>query len=372
VVYLHDAEISFKFLFEKLPTVASFQDFVYPDTVGNAMSFDYGDLIVASDYVRACVIDSIGQYRGTIGDRIHVVPNGVDLDHFQPTTPLPWQHALKKQGHVLIGYPHRPDPNKGLIQALQTLEVLKRQLPSDREPLLLVPQWMDTQVTPDDGHIYRTIYDDAITFADSRGLKSNLILHEWLDELLPRYYSGCDVTLSLGTFVEAFGNVPLESLACGCSTVVVSVGAHAGKLPAEFCTEVAPGDVEAAANAIVTSLSTPLDVQQVRSYLSEAFGLRRMCEGYRTVIESAQLRASLPFRRPSALSAVRMPAWCRFFGTRLYNDYQHGYCTNEQVSQLVMSVCKSQPQIGSTGNALTLPEDSLVEAALKGGYLVRC
>lgn len=45
------------------------------------------------------------------------------------------------------------------------------------------------------------------------------------------YYAAGEVTLCLGSMVEAFGNVAYESLVCGTPSIAARVGVHRGQLP---------------------------------------------------------------------------------------------------------------------------------------------
>lgn len=336
VVYVHDGELPFHFLYDDIPTVISFQDFVYPDTLSNAMSFARDALIVASEYVAGCVRDSIGQYRRDIESITHVIPNGINLDEFRRKAPLQWQANLKNRGYYLVGCPHRPDPSKGLSESLQLIALLKsKEIRNGLKPLLLIPRWIDSRINTDDGHIYRTLYDDLITEAEAIGVRENIQIHDWLNaNEVPQYYAGCDIVLAIGSFVEAFGNVPVEAAACGKPSVVAGIGGHVGKLPGTICEEVPPGSVSTACDSVIRLLDTQFDYDAIREEIEAKYSLSKMTNGYRKIIENTRLRTPLPLREQVSGISIKIPAWCRFFGEALYNDYSASFLRDPELFRI--------------------------------------
>src|SRR6185295_6035286 len=97
---------------------------------------------------------------------------------------------------------------------------------------LLVPVWVDSGISDNNHHQYQAIYQSAMQRASDLGIESSVRLHGRIPfNLLPYYYCLGSATLSIGSFVEAFGNVVLESIACGTPSVTSHVGALANKLP---------------------------------------------------------------------------------------------------------------------------------------------
>ena len=63
-------------------------------------------------------------------------------------------------------------------------------------------------------------------------LTRNIIFYDWLPtDLMPELYSLGDLTLCIGNFVESFGLIPLESLACKTPVIVSRVGAYRTNIP---------------------------------------------------------------------------------------------------------------------------------------------
>ena len=372
MLYIHDGELPFHFIYDEIPTVISFQDFVYPDTLSSAMSFERDELIVASDYVKHCVEDTIGQYRIGLTERIHVVPNGIDLDLFRATEPLIWQSDLKSRGFYLVGCPHRPDPTKGLQESVRLIAMLKGKVRAgEPQPMLLIPRWIDSRINPDDGHIYRTLYDTLLKDAEQLGIADNIHLHDWIPGSdIARYYSGCNVVVAIGSFVEAYGNVPVEAAACGIPSVVAQVAGHIGKLTSDISTEVPPKDLLAARDAVLRSLDHRTNYHAVRQELHQRFGLKRMVEGYRQVIEHVKLKPPLLLSPQAGKQFAKLAAWCRFIDGRVYNDYQHDYLDDPELRALFDK--PSDPTMGPKRISKALIAANDLDRWTRGGYVVAC
>src|SRR5688500_6105963 len=90
------------------------------------------------------------------------------------------------------------------------------------------PPWIDLKLAPD----VAPFYDELEQQIKNRGLSEHFIFHEWVPEdRMPEYYSLGRVTLSLGSYVETFGNVAYESLGCGTPAIVARVGPNRDLLP---------------------------------------------------------------------------------------------------------------------------------------------
>jgi hypothetical protein len=143
---------------------------------------------------------------------------------------------------------------------------------------------------------------------------------------MPSYYSRAKLVLCIGTFIEAFGNVPLEAAACGVPSIVSSVGANIGKLPPPFSYEVPPDDLDAAFDAACHALTTRVRLRDARQFLLEHYSMQTMLESYSTHITSQLRQPPLPLRlvdpfRDGVL--FRQPAWCRNVAGGEYNDYAY-------------------------------------------------
>jgi glycosyltransferase involved in cell wall biosynthesis len=338
VFYIHDGELLYHFLYREVPTVVSFRDFIYPDTLAGALSFRRDALILNSDYVAGCVVDTFSSFCRDVGQRIAVIPNGVDLDMFRPGRRNEIQKLVSVPNDAItLLYPHRPDPQKGIFECLEVLAMLRDRLKRTGRVLrLLIPVWMDGDITKDSDHVYQTVYERIRERSEVLGISDLVVFHQWIPQaLMPAYYALGTVTLCIGTFVEAFGNVALESAACGTRPIVARVAAHRTVLPDAVTTKVPALDLDAVADAIENATECPYPVVSVRELLAREYSYDTMLRSYESVITTTRLTSPLPEdcrRYHTDDEMIQMPTWCHYDATRgYYNDYLHDYSRDQTI-----------------------------------------
>jgi glycosyltransferase involved in cell wall biosynthesis len=332
--YIHDGELPFHDVYSNVPTVVSFRDFVYPDTLVGGFGFRRDRLLLNSDYVARCVVDAFTAFLPNIVERIHVVPNGIDLSHFAPNGTGPSRHLRDLLGNAppatfTVLYPHRPDKRKGIFEAVQiTARLYERLAPHNKTVRLLIPRWIDSKILPDSEHEYQSIYAKIIEFSERLGIRHVIHIHDWIPyDLMPQYLSSGSVTLSVGCFVEAFGNVHLESIACGTPSVVSCVAAHAQSVPFPHTHRVPYGDISAAVEAVEELLHKPYDICAAREILQNQFPFDVMLQRYEEIITSTKIEPPLTIDIRTELvsnTQIRLAAWCRYDGKGIYHDYNYG------------------------------------------------
>lgn len=343
VFYIHDGELNFQFLYSDIPTVIAFQDFVYPDTLASAFSFQRDHLIVTSEYVRDCVLQTFSQFRD-VSDRISVVPNGFNVDVFSRCDSTRLRQELNlSENDIPILYPHRPDPRKGIYEAIQVISRLKQYLhPENFKRLrLLVPVWVDSKVTQNSDHIYQSIYGEVSRYATELGMPDLLVFHEWMPvSRMPEYYSLGQATLCVGNFVEAFGNASIESELCGTPAIISRVGAQRYILPEEIAYKVDYKDHETAAQMLakVLSQNKPVHTEDIRSYIRQHFDEQLMIEGYARELTSVSKQPMLQEKNHITWNLddqLTTPAWCSLTSSGYYNDYLYDYVQDADLSRVV-------------------------------------
>lgn len=156
---------------------------------------------------------NIIKYYNTPGEKIGVVPCGVDLDLFLPQDKQDARRALGLDQKTPIAlYVGRFDPIKGIDRLLKAIAQLRRQ---QRVQLLIIGG--DGPETDEFQNLQRLAQQldigDSVTF-----------LGRIEQNRLPPYYSAADA-LVIPSYYESFGLVGLESLACGTPVVSTPVGA---------------------------------------------------------------------------------------------------------------------------------------------------
>ena len=293
VFYVHDAEMPFHDLYSSKPTVFSFRDFVYPDTLVGAFGFRRDRLILNSSYLVGCVIDAFSTLMPSMNERIHQINNGIDLQQYRPLPGAPGSELCELLGELpeatyTIIHPHRPDSRKGIFETLKVLAKVKRKLARKGYSIrLLLPVWMDSEVAPNSEHEYQTIYNEIKNYAKELDVDSSVFLHPWIPQhLMPEYYSSADVTMCLGNFVEAFGNAHFESIASGTPVLAANVGAHASILPSNMVNRIPFSDTQYASDCLEYILLNDkgLDSKEAREVLHKEFNYQEMLSRYEHIL----------------------------------------------------------------------------------------
>ena len=182
------------------------------------------------------VRDDIAQRFGVPQDRLHVIHNGVDLDHFNPR--LKQQHRTDMRSRLGIGdatpvilYVGSGFSRKGVPQLLQALAGMQHQNAV-------------AVVVGKDKHSRR-----MQALAGSRGLGGRVYFVGPQQDVRP-WYGMADV-LALPTLYDPFPNVVLEALACGLPVMTTPTCGAAELLQGRDCGRICDAlDVEAQALAL--------------------------------------------------------------------------------------------------------------------------
>ncbi|MBN1588453.1 MAG: glycosyltransferase [Pirellulales bacterium] len=194
----------------------------------------------------------IARELGVSAERIHVIPNGVDLDHFHLHDKLDArrQLGLPEEGPLLLTVAHL-GPRKG---HRETIQALARTTSGAR--LVLVGE---------DGRGGRNV-KALRELARSLDVENRLlVLGRQPYSRLPLYFSAADASI-LASWREGCPNVVLESLASGTPVIASDVG-HAAALVDSQCAGriVPPRQVEPLARAIDELLDQPSLPEDVRN-----------------------------------------------------------------------------------------------------------
>jgi D-inositol-3-phosphate glycosyltransferase len=172
--------------------------------------------------------DSLIRFYGAPGDKIGVVPCGVNLELFRPEKKLLARRRLGfDPDDTILLYVGRFEPLKGLDILLEALAFLKN---FDRLRLVIVGG---------DGD-YNQAHQPLRQKAHDLGIAERCLFTGPVEQLkLPPYYNSADA-LVIPSRYESFGLVGLEALACGCPVVSTPVGAMADRLRKARAVRVTP------------------------------------------------------------------------------------------------------------------------------------
>ncbi|HOI71522.1 MAG TPA: glycosyltransferase family 4 protein [Methanobacterium sp.] len=175
-------------------------------------------------------------------DKIEVIPNGVDVEKFQP------KKASDNDDDNIIFFLSVLDEfhkYKGLDYLLEALKIIKNKIP-------------EVKLIVGGKGVLLDYYQDM---AASLGLKENVEFVGFIpDEEIADYYNQANVFVlpSVSSLQEGFGIVALESLACETPVVttdIVGVAQDLKKVEAGIVTP--PGDIKKLANAVTQILGDP-------------------------------------------------------------------------------------------------------------------
>ncbi len=321
--YIHDGELLLPDIYSQIPTVTSFRDNVYPESVLGSFIGKFDELVCVSLFSAEVILATSGQFYPGLRGRLHQVNNGIDFELFKPV-PMP---GLRKRlglaagdGPILL-HPHRPEPGKGLPETIRLAERLVHGRGYSHLKVL-VPKWIGSMVSAGEAQFYRQMLD----LMASLEIRDHFHFIPWTPPgQMPALYSLGDLTLCLGNIVEAFGNVAYESLACGTPSLVARVGVHRTLLPDELIDKVSFGDLDSAVEKADALLRDGRRVSpETLDYLHQQMDFNKQVRAYAQIITGAAKRPPLPFRvpAPGPGSMYQLAPWCDLAGDRIYHDYR--------------------------------------------------
>lgn len=344
--YIHDGEFLLPDVYAEIPTVVSFRDNVYPESVLGSFIDKADEIICVSPYSAEVVNSTAGRFFPGLQDRIHLVNNGIDFELFKPvdTEQLANKLGVNPQVDTILLHPHRPEPGKGLPETIRVVEQLVHRF-GKRQIKVLVPEWIETMVAADE----ESFYHQMNHLMDDLGVRENFTFIPWLSQAeMPALYSLGKATLCLGNFVEAFGNVAYESLACGTPSVVARVGVHRTMLPDNLIDKVDFGDIDEAAVCVLSILEEgKINQSEVLAYLKEQMNFQQQVTRYSEVITQCEKRPKLCFSVPhySNDQPYTLAPWCYLVDERIYHDFHQGYETDLALTTLLAET----PMISKSG-----------------------
>lgn len=333
IAYLHDSGFLYQDIFKDIPLIVSFRDFIYEETLIGAFQFQRDYIVVNSDYMRDSIYATISKLRPGIMDRVKVIENGIDWNLFKKNEEFSriqkyFHEKLPIEKPILL-YPHRHDLRKGIEIVLESLKILCQRR-KDLRPTLFVPaNDVDKANNENDKFRIRHLIRDC-------GIR--VVYHDWIPHhLMPIYYTLGDVTLCIGSFVEAFGsNVALESIACETPVIQAMVGAHRNTIPDGYTFRVSPQDPEEVSNAIEAIIKKKQDTLSLFE-LKKRFSLKNMIDKYESLFMNAKILP--PLALSSEITAykqthVSLPIWSFWTDKGIYNDYVGSYWNDPRLFQL--------------------------------------
>lgn len=368
--YMHDGEFLFPYSYKDVPTIISLRDNVYPETILGGFLFQAHKLVLISEASRGYYVNTVGRFFPGFEERVVIIDNGLDWETFKPTPPKSIYDYVDVPRHTqrpILLHPHRPEPAKGIMQTLSVAAKLVHTHGFD-DLLVLAPRWHTAQASTELREFYAAIEREITELR----LQDHVILHGWIpQELMPEYYSLGTATLSLGSFVESFGNAVYESMGCGTPSVAARVSTHRDLVPDDLLFKVDYGDSDRAAQIVANLLRDGWPQRAAaRAYLQTHYSIDRQLNAYAEVIENAEVAEPLIYRHPTmgVTTRYRLAPWCYISPERgIYHDYEAAYLNHAGLLRLVAENAAAGFTVQDAAPALT-PAD--VDELYRRGFLI--
>lgn len=365
--YIHDGEWLIPDVYERIPTVVSFRDNVYPESVLGTFIGKADDVICVSDFSASVIEHTAGRFFPEMANRMHQVNNGIDFNLFTEVdvSDLSRELGVNPNQDTILLHPHRPEPGKGLPETIQVVDRLVHRHGLEQIKVL-VPEWIGSMVSTGDS----AFYNEMMRFMNDLGVSEHFVFVPWMPiSRMPELYSLGDATLCLGNIVEAFGNVAYESLACGTPSIVARVGVHRTMLPDDMIAKVHYGDIEAAVDWLLDIIKGKGEVDpKVKDFLQKTMDFEKQVNTYAEIITSCEKRDLLQFKPPkySPTQPYALAPWCYFDDERIYHDFKGEF---SQAAQLADILSRSTTISRDDAVAAGIPENRW-EVWVKAGWIV--
>jgi len=161
-------------------------------------------IIAVSNYTARSIIEEYDIPK----DKIEVIPNGVDINKFNPQiSRVEFRKKWNISGPIIL-YVGRLDYNKGIEYLIKSFSKVVKYIPNAK--LVLIGDG------PQKNYINKMI--------DDLNLKKSIKQIIWVNDVdLPKIYASSDVVV-LPSLMEGFGIVLLEAMACGIPCIATKAG----------------------------------------------------------------------------------------------------------------------------------------------------
>jgi glycosyltransferase involved in cell wall biosynthesis len=321
--YIHDGEWLVPDVYHNIPTISSFRDNIYPESVLGTFITKADEIICVSPFSASVIEHTAGRFFPDLKKRMHQVNNGIDFHQFAPadSSPLANELGLDLDDDVILLHPHRPEPGKGLSETVRVVGRLVHQ-EGLKSLKVLIPEWIGEMVSDAE----KDYQQKMLQLMRELGVRAHFQFIPWLpNERMPELYSLGSVTLCLGNIVEAFGNVAYESMACGTPSVIARVGVHRTLVPDELIHKVHFGDTETAAAQIVEIVNKNQTVKpETLDFMHDQMDFDRQVTAYAEIIEGCPKRGLLKINyvQPEKDTAYEIAPWCYLNGDHIYHDFK--------------------------------------------------
>ena len=334
VVYLHADALYLRPNLNTSKVIRSFHDYFYEESILSSLLLSSNKTVVPSNYLKNC-IETIVLMSGLRNlEQVNCIPNGVFNNKAIKDSKFLTNLKNKSKEDLFVLFPHRPTPEKGLINAIEITKKLQKKL-LNRRVKLLVPFYSNESVFDESNFEINSI-KKIIKEYDAEDI---ILLHDWLNiDQMSSYLSIGDVVISPGKFIESFGLIPLEAISNLTPVVCYKVGAL------RDLSEI-PGIFQGKFNEIDTFVDSILDAINIdksiliqgKKYIESNYSTSSMVNKYEELFLSINYKKNNKFIFQNKLT---LSPWSYIENGSIFNDYTSKFYKYPKLFKYFFSIGK--------------------------------
>ena len=335
VVYLHADALYLRPNLNTSKVIRSFHDYFYEESILSSLLLSSNKTVVPSNYLKNC-IETIVLMSGLRNlEQVNCIPNGVFNNKAIKDSKFLTNLKNKSKEDLFVLFPHRPTPEKGLINAIEITKKLQKKL-LNRRVKLLVPFYSNESVFDESNFEINSI-KKIIKEYDAEDI---ILLHDWLNiDQMSSYLSIGDVVISPGKFIESFGLIPLEAISNLTPVVCFKVGAlrDLSEIPGIF--QVKFNEIDTFVDSILDAINIDKSILiQGKKYIESNYSTSSMVNKYEELFLSINYKKNNKFIFQNKLT---LSPWSYIENGSIFNDYTSKFYKYPKLFKYFFSIGKS-------------------------------
>ena len=334
VVYLHADALYLRPNLNSSKVIRSFHDYFYEESILSSLLLSSNKTVVPSNYLKNC-IETIVLMSGLRNlEQVNCIPNGVFNNKAIKDSKFLTNLKNKSKEDLFVLFPHRPTPEKGLINAIEITKKLQKKL-LNRRVKLLVPFYSNESVFDESNFEINSI-KKIIKEYDAEDI---ILLHDWLNiDQMSSYLSIGDVVISPGKFIESFGLIPLEAISNLTPVVCYKVGAlrDLSEIPGIF--QVKFNEIDTFVDSILDAINIDKSILiQGKKYIESNYSTSSMVNKYEELFLSINYKKNNKFIFQNKLT---LSPWSYIENGSIFNDYTSKFYKYPKLFKYFFSIGK--------------------------------
>ena len=334
VVYLHADALYLRPNLNTSKVIRSFHYYFYEESILSSLLLSSNKTVVPSNYLKNC-IETIVLMSGLRNlEQVNCIPNGVFNNKAIKDSKFLTNLKNKSKEDLFVLFPHRPTPEKGLINAIEITKKLQKKL-LNRRVKLLVPFYSNESVFDESNFEINSI-KKIIKEYDAEDI---ILLHDCLNiDQMSSYLSIGDVVISPGKFIESFGLIPLEAISNLTPVVCYKVGAlrDLSEIPGIF--QVKFNEIDTFVDSILDAINIDKSILiQGKKYIESNYSTSSMVNKYEELFLSINYKKNNKFIFQNKLT---LSPWSYIENGSIFNDYTSKFYKYPKLFKYFFSIGK--------------------------------